>query len=86
MTLLGFNYKKYFVKNMYTYEYEYHISSVMEILIPSAVSVVTIFLILSSPSFLDMDRVLLFRHRSWTLWDNAILPSTTSSDDIGVFC
>ncbi len=41
--------KKYIVKSTHTYEYEYHISAVMTILIPSTGSATTIFLILSSP-------------------------------------
>jgi hypothetical protein len=86
--------KKYIVKYPHTYEYEYHTSVAMQILISSTVSSATIFFILSSPygcikitstqgrlyvpsvtssmnslsssSFLDMDRTLFFRHRSWT--------------------
>ena len=41
--------KVYCKKYDHTYEYEYHTSVTMEILIPSATSVVIIFLILSSP-------------------------------------
>jgi hypothetical protein len=86
--------KKYIVKYPHTYEYEYHTSVAMQILISSTVSSATLFFILSSPygcikitstqgrlyvpsvtssmnslsssSFLDMDRTLFFRHRSWT--------------------
>ncbi len=41
--------KVYCIKYTHTYEYEYHISTVMQILIPSTASAATIFLILSSP-------------------------------------
>ncbi len=41
--------KVYCKKYVHTYEYEYHISVVMQILIPSTARAATIFLILSSP-------------------------------------
>ncbi len=69
--LLSHNCKKY----AHTYEYEYHISPVMQILIPSTSSAVTIFLILSSP----YDYICLTSLKITSTQGRLCVPSVTSS-------